>query len=416
MTENRLRIDLEPLGGLAGDMFSAALIDAFPHLLATVRHEIARLGVSGLDVQTNHVLSAGMQARHFGVSQGDQQGPPRTPPEVDRFLRDSSLSDAVRSVASAIYRLLGEAEAQVHGKTLETIHFHEVSDWDSMADIVSAAAIISQLSGARWRMGPLPLGGGTVRTAHGQIAVPAPATLALLNGFEWVDDGVAGERVTPTGAAIIRYLSPTPLHAPAAAARLQSVGSGAGTRQLPDRANILRARVFSLDAEASASPGDECLTRLAFEVDDMTGEEIAVACDHLRQLDGVRDVSTVVMQGKKNRVATGFRVLVATAVAEQAMSACFVQTSTLGVRHEQTHRRVLPRSAHLVDGVGVKAAFRPGGLVTAKAESDGLAALPNLASRRRLAGQVELNATAQHADHNTRRSEPSESGDADHGR
>jgi uncharacterized protein (TIGR00299 family) protein len=388
------RIDLNPIGGVAGDMFCAALIDAFPSLREVVALDIAALGIDGLGMAVEPTVSADMRAAHFVVSQPEQPKPPRTPAQVNQFLADSALNDEAQRVAAAIYDLLAHAEAEVHGKTIETIHFHEVSDWDSMVDIVSAAAIISRLPAVTWRLGPLPLGGGMAKTAHGQIAVPAPATVQLLKGFEWVDDGLAGERVTPTGAAILRYLSPDPLASSAMPATLVAVGSGAGTRQLHGRANVLRATAFS---HVSADT-EEQITELAFEVDDMTGEEIAAACDALRNEAGVLDVSTVIMHGKKNRTATGFRLLARPETAPAVTSACFRQTSTLGVRHTEMARTVLPREEHDSDGMPVKLAWRPGSVVTAKAASDELAGAADLQARRQRAQQAEDQARQASAD------------------
>ena len=388
------RIDLHPVGGVAGDMFCAALIDALPSMQQAVAQDIEALGVAGLGVQMVPTMSADMQAARFVVSQPDAPKPPRSPARIDEFLTGSALNAGACKVAREIYQLLAHAEAAVHGKTIETIHFHEVSDWDSMVDIVSAAAIISRLPDVNWRLGPLPLGGGMATTAHGQIAVPAPATVNLLQGFEWQDDGLPGERVTPTGAAILRYLAPAPLASSTPPATLVAVGSGAGTRVLPGRANILRATVFA----GSTQGRHEQITELAFEVDDMTGEEIAAACDALRNEAGVLDVSTVIMHGKKNRTATGFRLLARPETAPAVTSACFRQTSTLGVRHTELVRTVLPREEHDSDGMPVKLAWRPGSVVTAKAASDELAGAADLQARRQRAQQAEDQARQASAD------------------
>ena len=114
------------------------------------------------------------------------------------------LDPAVRRRALAIFSLLAEAEARVHGCAVEDVLFHEVGAWDSIADIVSAAFLIEESAATNWTVGAIPLGAGRVHTAHGLLPVPAPATALLLEGFPFIDDGVGGERVTPTGAAIVR--------------------------------------------------------------------------------------------------------------------------------------------------------------------------------------------------------------------
>ena len=114
----------------------------------------------------------------------------------------------MRERAIAIFTALAEAEAAVHGVPVDEVHFHEIADWDSVADIVGAAWLIEALAPATWSVGALPVGSGRIRTRHGPLTVPAPAAAHLLAGFAMHDDGVAGERVTPTGAAILRQLRP----------------------------------------------------------------------------------------------------------------------------------------------------------------------------------------------------------------
>ena len=144
-----------------------------------------------------------------------------------------------------LLELLADAEARVHGTTIDAVHFHELADWDSLMDVVAAGSIAAQLDGAHWTASALPLGGGTVHTAHGRLPVPAPATSVLLTGYPWQDDGIAGERVTPTGAAILRHLvPPARCAARRQGGRLICVGSGAGTRTLPGLPNIVRALIM----------------------------------------------------------------------------------------------------------------------------------------------------------------------------
>ena len=379
------RIDLNPLGGVAGDMFAAALLDAFPERLPDLEADLARAGLpAGVTAGVATADANGFRGTRFVVTQDTDERPPRSFAEVQAFLGTGSLGRSVRDHAVAIFRLLAEAEAAVHGSTLDRVHFHEVSDWDSLIDILAAASLIDRLEGASWRIGPLPLGRGTVQTAHGEIPVPAPATLELLRGFAWVDDGGSGERVTPTGAAILRHLAPDALGGPALG-RLARIGTGCGTRKTKERPNILRAVAFS---EVTTIAGEDVVERLAFEIDDMTGEEIAVALDHLRATPGVLDVTSGPLTGKKGRPAAGFRLLVEPAATERVIKACFIETSTLGLRHSSVRRRVLERDAIEGKDARAKAARRPDGSVTLKAESDDLAATPGLAARRDLAARA----------------------------
>jgi len=377
-----------PLGGIAGDMFAAAMFSAYPQLYQHFCNDLDALGVDGLAATLEDRMSKGMQAKYFNVTQKTVEKPPRTLAAVTEFLQSKPLPKNVVDHAVGIFTLLAQAEAEVHGKTIDTIHFHEVSDWDSVADIVAAAGIIARMDCPRWRVGVLPLGGGTVNTAHGDISVPAPATLALLKGFQWHDDGESGERVTPTGAAIVAYLKPALIGTAGDPAGLYATGSGCGTRELESRANILRVTVFTdqLMKNTAGISRDE-VVRISFEVDDMTAEELAWAADKLRELKGVLDVVCIGMQGKKGRAATGIRIITASSGTEDLIDKCFTMTSTIGVRYETVQRFILNRSEQNIDGASVKLVSRSDQM-TAKTSSDDLAASTSLSERRRRANAI----------------------------
>lgn len=381
------RIDLHALGGVAGDMFAAAAFDAYPDLYQSFITDLSTLAIDGLEANLATRMAKGFSAKHFTVVQATAEKPPRTLTAVQNFLSSSSLEAGVAQVAISIYSLLAQAEAAVHGKTIDTIHFHEVSDWDSMVDVIAAAGVIARLDCPHWRLSPLPLGGGTITTAHGDIPLPAPATLQLLQGYDWIDDGQPGERVTPTGAAIVAHLSPQPMTVSGAAAALSAVGVGCGSRELADRANILRFTAF--ESAGSCTTVDEVTARLAFEIDDMTGEELARSMDSLRDSTGVIDVAGIAMQGKKGRHSVGVRVLVVPDQKQLIIDQCFQLFSTLGIRHTTVQRCTLQRVSETIDKVRVKSVRRPQGGVTAKAESDDLAACDTLAGRRHLATRAE---------------------------
>ena len=246
--------------------------------------------------------------------------------------------------------------------------------------------VLSAVMTLKAAVADLPLGGGRVRTAHGMLPVPAPATARLLQGFDWRDDGVSGERVTPTGAAILRHLAKGPGRP---GGRLEATGSGAGTRELPGMPNILRALVFDTAAAEDRDAGQEVAV-LSFDVDDMTGEEIGVAADRLRALDGVLDLALAPLAGKKGRPLTGFRLLVRPGALGFVQERCLLETSTIGLRWRVEQRSTLERSADLSGSdIRVKRVNRPGGATTAKAESDDLTSIDSLAGRRTAKSEAE---------------------------
>jgi hypothetical protein len=408
-----LAIHLDLLGGLAGDMFVAAMVDALPALGPRVIAELEDVRPAGAAAaQYSEATTGGLRARRFGIAAAAPSGLRLDPRDrgnrafspllaiphaagtsyatLRRTLEDAPLSAPTREHAMALLALLANAEARVHGTSVDAVHFHELADWDSLMDVVAAGCIAANLAGARWTASAPPLGGGHVRTAHGLLPVPAPATSALLTGYPWHDDGIAGERVTPTGAAILRYLVPAEnCGTQRGSGRLLSVGCGAGTRALPGLPNMVRALVFeqAMDSMAGAGDKSDILTIIEFDVDDMTGEEIAIAGEHLRATAHVVDVSVGTRLGKKGRPLADFRVLLQPHAAEAVARACFSETSTLGLRLREERRRVLHRVEVTTMSEGaamrVKLAQRPGNVRTAKAAHDDVVAVPGLQERRR---------------------------------
>ena len=384
-----MQIHLDLIGGLAGDMFIAALLDAFPQHEACVLDAIHEMGDANevdcsVHPHRDSVLRGSrfqVQPRRFG---GGTPWSISDPPQVRHEhatwssirarLLGSSLAPGVRLHAIGIFQLLADAEASVHGVEVETVEFHEVGSWDSIADIVGAAALIDALGATLWTASPAPLGSGQVRTAHGMLPVPAPATTRLLLGMPVLDDGIGGERVTPTGAAILRYLCPpaTRIERSVSSVRtLTASGIGFGMRVLPGLSNHVRVLCFS-DSDHCVG-GHREMHELQFEVDDQSGEDLAVGLDRLRAHEAVLDVTQSPVFGKKGRMMVHVRLLVRQTHLDEVVDACFRETTTIGVRHQTVHGIGLKRRFEEVsiDGhrLRVKVVERPGG-PTAKAESD----------------------------------------------
>jgi pyridinium-3,5-bisthiocarboxylic acid mononucleotide nickel chelatase len=386
-------IHLDAVGGIAGDMFVAALLDAFPDFRARVMADARAVLPAGYEGRIRETRSGILRGLVFGLAgethghgHDDHDGAGNFPDMVGR-IRTAALAGGSAEQAVAILTLIAEVEATIHQVPIADVHFHEIADWDSLLDVVAAGSIAAALPAARWTVSPLPRGGGLVKTQHGLLPVPAPATAALLTGFAWRDDGVGGERVTPTGAAILRHLvGPDGSGFGSGCSRggrLISIGTGAGTRTLPGIPNVLRALVFEAEPTPAAL---ERIMILSFEIDDMTGEEIGVAADRLRTVEGVLDLSIGQVQGKKGRLMQSFRLLVRPDQVDAVIERCFLETSTIGLRVAEEQRVVLPRRLKRAEAdgieIGIKTVERRGGATT-KAESDDLAA-DSLAARRRL--------------------------------
>jgi uncharacterized protein (TIGR00299 family) protein len=375
-----LHIHLDPVGGIAGDMFAAAMLNAMPEHALSLQQAIGSLRLpkevtASLIDHDDGILSGARFDVSLPEADGDHDHDHRSFREIRRYLDASALDEAVRRRALAIFQVLAEAEAQVHGVALDDVTFHEIGAWDSIVDIVAAAFLIERSGARSWSVAPLPTGSGRVKTQHGDLPVPPPAVVLLLKGFVVFDDGRPGERVTPTGAAIIRHLEPAP-RLPGGLFRHDRVGYGFGTKRFEGLSNVLRVMVLQ---QAEAGQPEEEIGVLCFEVDDQTPEDLAIGLDRLRAFPGVIDVLQSAAFGKKGRMVTSVRVLASAAAADAVADRCFAETTTLGVRLERVHRRVLPRKvASLGDGDGgsvrVKRATRPGGAVTVKADIDDIAA------------------------------------------
>jgi uncharacterized protein (TIGR00299 family) protein len=400
-----LEVHLDLVGGLAGDMFIAALLDAYPEHEPAVTAAIQTVCT---DIPVACALrafkDAVLQGRQFGVSAVSPTHA-RTPfmpaahthshtswAHIRRRLEEAGLPPAVSVHAIGIFELLAEAEAWVHGIEVEQVSFHEVGAWDSIADIVGAAAIIDALGVGYWSSSPVPLGSGRVTTEHGVLPVPAPATARLLTGMTLIDDGVGGERVTPTGAAILRYLCPPhALGSPSRIRKLIASGTGFGTRRLAGLSNHVRVLCFEPALEA---PAQRRIEVLEFEIDDQSAEDLAAGLDRLRKHDGVLDVTQSPVFGKKGRIMIHVQVLARAAKVEAVIDACFRETTTLGLRQRSVRGIGLERHIKEVQiegrGLRVKVAKRPGGC-TAKVESDDLLSQSQAgrsALRRRAEGEA----------------------------
>ncbi len=402
-------IHLHPLGGAAGDMVVACLLDAFPEHRDAVIRAIATVvpAECALVAHADATLTGSrfvVRDAPDGAPAGDTHHhahPHRHWRDIRVMLVASDLDPAVRGHAIGIFAVLAEAEARVHGVPADAVAFHEVGAVDSIADIVGAAAIIAALAPATWSVASLPLGGGTVRTAHGILPVPAPATALLLEGFALHDDGIGGERVTPTGAAILRHLCRDQAgaagggHVPGGV--LRRTGHGFGTRVLPGISNCLRALVFDVAATPAAT-GHRELAVISFEVDDQSGEDLALGLDRIRAAEGVHDVVQMPAFGKKSRLAVHVQVLVRPDRLEAAVRLCFEETTTIGLRTHLVQGRALPRRLVAAEvaghAVGTKLVERPGGMVTGKAESDHLRGVAGHAARVRIRRQAEADAEA----------------------
>lgn len=327
---------LDAFGGLAGDMLLGGLLD----LGASA--DLLRLHLSSLGLPRFELVVEPTERRSLGATRARFEVPDESDhrhlPEILAMLRGSSLPELARERAERTFHLLAEAEARVHRIPEEQVHFHEVGAADAILDIAGVCLALHELGVERLLTGPLPAGTGCVQAAHGELPVPAPATLILLEGFTLVAGAGAGEMVTPTGAALLRCLgAPLP---PGTRMRPERSGYGAGTRE----ASILRLTLLEPEAGAVSEP----VRVLECHLDDATGEELGFLMERLFEAGAV-DVAYTPLVMKKGRPGVALTCMAPTARADSVRQTLLTQSSTLGVREETVWRSVLPRQQQEVD-------------------------------------------------------------------
>jgi len=394
-----LHIHIDTVGGLSGDMFIASMLDAYPNLIEPINKHLSAAGIlKHVSLDQSNELVNGIAATAVAFSPIDSNPrPTHHYKNIKSRLEESALDRVILKRTIAIFDLLAASEAKVHGVSIDDVHFHEIADWDSQADIVAAASIIEHLQADSWSCSTLPMGRGSVQTEHGRLPVPAPATTELLLGFTLHDDGESGERITPTGAAILAHLIAPANYASRPDGQLQSTGIGCGKKRFETVPNITRILAFEIAGTGKNTTNihleNDHVGVITFEVDDMTPEELSTSIDYLRATNGVIDVSHHTQVGKKNRSQFSLQILCKSELQSHIVDACFLQTTTIGLRTSTTSRTILKRHHREITShnkkYSVKESERPSGVSSAKIEADALISSSTLVERRSIAIKVE---------------------------
>jgi len=328
--------------GCSGDMVLGALIDAGLSL-ELLERGLSSLGVPGYRLAAEKVKRSAIVATKFTVTMNEREAQPwRSLADIIMLITGSELSDKAKDTAIAIFQRLGEAESGVHGVPLEEVGFHEIGAVDSIIDIVGVAFGLDALRIERFYSSPLPLGSGSVSTAHGILPLPAPATLRLVAMSHAPIVHLAGqsqpqgELVTPTGAAIVTTLAN--FNRPGMT--LEGVGYGAGTRDLEAWPNVMR---IWLGEEIEAIDSD-ALVLLETNIDDMSPEICGYLMEKLFAMQAV-DVWFTPIQMKKNRPAVMLSVLAPRHAEFDLTQTIMRETSTLGIRVSPVCRHIAEREA-----------------------------------------------------------------------
>jgi pyridinium-3,5-bisthiocarboxylic acid mononucleotide nickel chelatase len=382
--------------GVAGDMVLGALLDAgLP--FEGLKQALGSLALDGCDVSARRVVRAGVSATKFVVTENGEPNAHRHRhlAGIYKLIDGSALSPEGRDRAKALFQRLGEAEAAIHDMPVEKVHLHEVGATDSIVDIVGAVYALDWFRADRVVCSPLNVGGGMVKSAHGMIPVPAPATIKLLGDAPIYSGDVQKELVTPTGALIVSSYAVS--FGPVPAMRVEQVGYGAGDNDFPSTPNVLRvligesvADVANVRLKPDATPAaavasgfsrTEPSTRVVViecEIDDMNPQIFGVLMERLYAA-GALEVFYVPVQMKKNRPGTLLTVVAPPGLRPALSEIIFRESTTIGLRYSEVDRECLVREHVSVETpvgtVRMKLAWRDGKLVNAVPEFEDCAKL-----------------------------------------
>jgi pyridinium-3,5-bisthiocarboxylic acid mononucleotide nickel chelatase len=328
--------------GLSGDMTVGALLDLGVEFEA-LQNEIAKLGLSGYRLSASRVKRAGFAATKFDVEVDEATQPARTFVEIREMIGQSSLIESVKAVSIQIFEKLAEAEARVHGSSVDRVHFHEVGAVDSIIDIVGAAIGFAFLGVEQYIASPLRVGFGFVKAAHGAMPIPAPGTAQLLRGIPIYAGDSEGEFVTPTGAAIVAALCSSFGAMPMM--QIEKIGYGAGTRDPKGFPNVARLTLGETRELATEEPE---ITVIETNIDDMNPQAYGFVMDRAFQF-GALDVFITPVQMKKDRPGALLTVLCEAKDFDALANLLLAETTTLGVRYYEMKRRTLERVFEIVE-------------------------------------------------------------------
>ncbi len=369
--------------GISGDMALGALIDAGVEVEA-LKSQLAKLRLQGWKLETEKVVKRGVSATSVSIIANDTHTE-RGIDQIRQIIESSDLPNGVKSNSLAVFSRLAEVEAKIHSVPVERIHFHELGAIDTIIDIVGTCICLDLLQVRHVYASAIPTFHGSVKTRHGQLPLPAPATLELLKNAPWRELGIEGEIVTPTGAAILAVLAKS--FGPMPAMMITSVGWGAGKMDL-DVPNVLRVIIgdevgresSDCNAEyrhrAQEQPNSselETVAVLETNIDDMSPQVYELLMDRLFA-EGALDVYLVPIHMKKNRPAVLVSVICSPESVDRLSDVLFEETSTIGIRVDYRKRFCLARELLTVDTpfgpVKMKVARKAGRIVNAQPEYD----------------------------------------------
>lgn len=331
--------------GASGDMILGSLIDSGLDF-RLLESELKKLELSGYSLSAQKVTKRGITGTAFRVDVTAHQHA-RNYTDIIKLINSSGLDPDVKENACGIFTLLGHAEADVHGTDINSVHFHEVGAVDSIIDICGAAIAVKEAGSPAVSCSAINTGSGTVKTAHGILPVPAPATARLAEGMTIYSSGTQAELTTPTGAAILKYYCGKSSSMPLMEAASSGYGAGSMDLEFPNMLRVFRGEI------KTASTTREQIIELETNIDDMNPELFTHLFDSL-YTKGAIDVTVIPAFMKKNRPGQVLKVLAAPGSGDVLMREIFRETTSSGIRFREISRVILER-----ESVEVETSFGP---------------------------------------------------------
>lgn len=338
--------------GISGDMCLGALVDAGVSF-KKLEQELGKIPIKGYTLRAKKVKRAGFRATKVDVVQGakGKAHGARKWKDIEEIIKTSSLSDEIKQKGLKIFRRLFEAEAKVHGESFDNVHLHELGAVDCIVDILGTLICLDILGIEKVYASPVNIGGGSVKSKHGILPVPAPATAEILRckmqdtGCKIFSDGTNFELTTPTGAVIIREIASGFGNMPGMS--IEKIGIGAGGRDFKGKANVLR--VFAGESkEQGAESREQKITVIETNIDDMNPQVYEYAMEKLFKA-GALDVFLTQVIMKKSRPGVKLTVLCSNKEKENLMKLIFDETTSIGLRFYEAGRRILDREIKNTD-------------------------------------------------------------------
>lgn len=335
-------IYFDTIAGISGDMALGSFISAGVSL-EVLKEGISKLNLHGIEIEASHNQVSGITAVRVDVIITEKNNKHRHLSEINEIIDRSALDEEVKTNSKKIFKELAQAESAVHGIPVEKVHFHEVGALDSIVDIVGTAICINSLGIDAVFSSPVKLGnGGFIKSDHGMLPIPSPATVEILRNYPTVLTNISSELTTPTGAAIIKALSQGTLTSEKI--KIHKVGYGKGSRELPGVPNVLRIIVGEINSEEER---DECI-QIEANIDNMNPELYPYVMERLFSA-GAKDVFIVPVIMKKGRPGNLISILVSSTELDDVIKILFRETTTIGIRMHHVSRRKLEREEREVE-------------------------------------------------------------------